>query len=108
MHNVHANTVRRAKSRPILTSMPGNIDAVTRPTQLDRLELESLAAALALLSEEHREVILLVGLEEMTYAEAATVLGIPVGTVMSRLSRARARLRKLMTAREAGTVSTLT
>ena len=108
MHNVHANTVRRAKSRPILTAMPDNLDAVTRPTQHDRLELEALAESLDLLTDEHREVILLVGLEEMSYAETAGVHDIPVGTVMSRLSRARIRLKELMQAHEAGTITRLT
>ena len=46
------------------------------------------------LSVVHRQVILLVGLEGMTYAEAAGVLEVPVGTVMSRLSRAREDLRR--------------
>ena len=58
-----------------------------------RLDLE---AALAELPAPLREVILLVCLEELSYAEAAQVLGTPVGTVMSRLSRARERLRALM------------
>ena len=107
MHNVNANTVRRAKARPVLTAMPENLDAVTRATQHDRLELKALAESLDLLTDEHREVILLVGLEEMSYAETAGVLDIPVGTVMSRLSRARNRLKELMQAREAGTISRL-
>ncbi len=52
--------------------------------------------ALAALPVEQRAVILLVGLEDLSYREAAEVLGIPVGTVMSRLSRGRVRLRELM------------
>lgn len=52
-----------------------------------------LLAALRKLGHEHREVVLLVGVEQLTYAEAAEVLRVPVGTVMSRLSRARAALR---------------
>jgi RNA polymerase sigma-70 factor (ECF subfamily) len=48
------------------------------------------------LPSEYREVILLIGLEQMSYEEVAQVLGIPLGTVMSRLSRGRERLRKLM------------
>jgi RNA polymerase sigma-70 factor (ECF subfamily) len=107
MHNVHANTVRRARSRPQTTMLPENLDVVVPPSQEDRIELRSLADALAMLSDEHREILLLVGLEELSYAEAGKVLGIPVGTVMSRLSRARARLRELMAARDSGTVSML-
>ena len=48
------------------------------------------------LPAEQRVVLLLLALEDMAYADAARVLQIPVGTVMSRLSRARARLRELM------------
>jgi RNA polymerase sigma-70 factor (ECF subfamily) len=52
--------------------------------------------ALAALPVDQRAVVLLVGLEDLSYREAAEVLGIPVGTVMSRLARGRARLRDLM------------
>lgn len=52
-----------------------------------------LMAALHRLSAEHREVLLLVGVEQFSYAEAAEVLHVPVGTVMSRLSRARGAMR---------------
>ncbi|MBV9825800.1 MAG: RNA polymerase sigma factor [Alphaproteobacteria bacterium] len=48
------------------------------------------------LAEETRKVVLLVGLEGLPYEEAATVLGIPVGTVRSRLSRGRNMLRVLL------------
>ena len=59
----------------------------------DRLELRDLERALQRLAAEQREVLLLVGVEEFSYQEAAAVLGVPLGTVMSRLSRARERLR---------------
>jgi RNA polymerase sigma-70 factor (ECF subfamily) len=48
------------------------------------------------LSEEHREVLLLVAIEGLPYEEAASVLEVPVGTVRSRLSRARQALRKAL------------
>ena len=58
-----------------------------------------LQAALDLLPVEQKEVLLLVALEDMAYADVATALGIPIGTVMSRLSRGRERLRALMEGR---------
>ena len=55
-----------------------------------------LMAALGRLSLDHREPLLLVSVEQLTYAECAEVLGIPIGTVMSRVSRARTALRELL------------
>jgi RNA polymerase sigma-70 factor (ECF subfamily) len=57
-----------------------------------RLTLKSVAEAIDGLSEEQREVLLLVCVEELAYKEAADVLGVPIGTVMSRLARARRNL----------------
>jgi RNA polymerase sigma-70 factor (ECF subfamily) len=67
-----------------------------RATQSDDLELRDLDRALGRLTPEQREVLLLVGLEDLSYEEAAKVIGSPVGTVMSRLSRGRERLRALL------------
>lgn len=63
---------------------------------MDVLQLRDLEAALGMLAPEQRQVILLVGLEGMSYEEVAAILGIPIGTVRSRLSRGRDQLRKLM------------
>jgi RNA polymerase sigma-70 factor (ECF subfamily) len=57
-----------------------------------RLTLKSTAEAIGDLVEEQREVLLLVCVEELSYREAAEVLGVPIGTVMSRLARARRNL----------------
>ena len=65
--------------------------AAVGPRQEDALEFRGLARALAKLPDEQRQVILLVGLEEMSYAEAAGVLGLPIGTVLSPLSPCRRR-----------------
>jgi RNA polymerase sigma-70 factor, ECF subfamily len=65
-------------------------------TQGASLEIRDLERSLALLPAEQRDVLLLVALEDMSYAEVASVLGIPIGTVMSRLSRAREKLRAMM------------
>ena len=60
------------------------------------MKLRDLERALDKLPVEQREVILLVGLEGMVYEEVAELLGVPVGTVRSRLSRGRDALRRLM------------
>jgi len=66
------------------------------PHQGKSLELRDLERAMTKLPEEQRSVILLVGLEGMRYEEVAEVLGVPVGTIRSRLSRGRDSLRRLM------------
>ena len=66
----------------------------TRGNQQDRVELLELLAQVGRLPAEQREVLLLAAVEEMKYEEIAAVLDIPVGTVMSRLSRAREKLRR--------------
>ena len=68
----------------------------TRPAQEAELEAKDLMAALGQLSEEQRSLLLLVGVEDLSYQQAANILGLPLGTVMSRLSRARARLRSIV------------
>jgi RNA polymerase sigma-70 factor (ECF subfamily) len=60
------------------------------------LAIRDMERALGQLSGEQRAVVLLVGVEGLTYAETASVLEVPVGTVMSRLARGRERLRVLM------------
>jgi hypothetical protein len=69
------------------------------------LSLRDLDLALARISEEQRQVILLVGLEGASYGEAASILDVPIGTIRSRLSRGRESLRTLMDRRE-GTEAT--
>jgi len=101
MHNVYVNHVRANQSSVVTTMDEEIVLPSTRATQGDRLEVMDLQAALSRLPEEQREILLLVGLEQLTYEEAARVLGIPIGTVMSRLSRARERLRGVMS--ESGT-----
>jgi RNA polymerase sigma-70 factor (ECF subfamily) len=55
---------------------------------------DEVSAALARLPEEFRRVLVLVDLEEQSYRDAATILGCPIGTVMSRLHRARAAMKR--------------
>lgn len=71
-------------------------EAVERSAPTDLALQLDLRRALAQLSAEHRAVLVLVALEQMSYKEAAVVLGVPVGTVMSRLARAREQVRLLL------------
>lgn len=96
MHNVFVNQVRSSLSGMTMALDDETVLPSMRATQSDRLEVRDLQQALLRVPEEQREVLLLVGIEQMTYEEAAGVLGIPIGTVMSRLSRARERLRALL------------
>jgi RNA polymerase sigma-70 factor (ECF subfamily) len=61
---------------------------------LDKLAATEVVSAIEKLPELHREVVLLVDVEGMSYKDAAQVLGVPIGTVMSRLHRARQQLQK--------------
>lgn len=95
MHNVRIDQVRRGA----LSTVPLD-DDTPMPAMAERatagIALREMDAALRLLGEEQRAILLMVGLEEMRYEEVAQALGIPIGTVMSRLARAREKLRILM------------
>lgn len=101
MHNLHVNQLRSSgalSAQPILVSLDDVVaDATACPADPadDRLDLQN---CLLQLPTEQREVLLLISVEGLEYAETAQVLGVPIGTVMSRLHRARARMRELMTA----------
>lgn len=99
MHNLFANSVRTARRQA-----PGStvdIDDVAHelaaPEADPGIALD-LQRCLLRLPPEQRAVLLLVSLEDMSYAQVAKIIGIPVGTVMSRLSRARSRLQELLEA----------
>jgi RNA polymerase sigma-70 factor, ECF subfamily len=97
MHHQYVNTVRR-EARETATvdieHISSTLVATTDPTA--RRQLVELDRALARLPAEQREILLLVGLEGMDYESVAKILGVPIGTVRSRLSRGRERLRELM------------
>ena len=97
LHNQHVNRVRRSVREGIAVNAsetePGLIASAS---QYSRSELRDLERALARLPEEQRQVVLLVGLEGLRYETVAEIMGVPVGTVRSRLSRGREALRQLM------------
>lgn len=101
MHNIHISNARRSNAGPRLLRTEDLEDAqqlvsATKSTHEGADNLRDLEAALASLSDEQREIIHLIGAEELSYGEVARVLDIPIGTVMSRLHRAREQLRAAM------------
>jgi RNA polymerase sigma-70 factor (ECF subfamily) len=98
MHNLYIDQFRK-KSLPTETIDENTPTQSVEGSQTIVLEIRDMEAALRLLPPDQREILLLVGLEEMTYDEIASNLRIPVGTVMSRLYRARERLRAVMEGR---------
>jgi len=96
MHNLFVNQARsRARHQHEALETEPAADAL-RGRDPEWLELRDMASALARVPDEQRAVLLLVGVEQFTYEEAARILDIPIGTVMSRLSRGRERLRVLL------------
>jgi RNA polymerase sigma-70 factor (ECF subfamily) len=97
MHNTFVNGVRSpsATRRSGADAAP---EPVARDSAHDGLAARDIERALAVLPPEQREVVLLIGLEELSYAAAAQVIGAPLGTVMSRLARGRERLRSALDA----------
>jgi len=94
MHNVFVNQL---KSRKI--GLDVEIDEETLAARIPSVtgtDVMDLQRALQGIAAEQREVVLLIALEDMSYADVSRALGIPIGTVMSRLSRGRERLRRIM------------
>jgi RNA polymerase sigma-70 factor, ECF subfamily len=97
MHNQHVNNARRnvrEDNSLDVDTVAAHLVAVTDPTA--SRQLRELDEAIGKLAMEQRQVILLIGLEGMSYEETATILDVPIGTVRSRLSRGREALRRLM------------
>jgi RNA polymerase sigma factor (sigma-70 family) len=93
-HNLFASQMRRRKTH-ITGQSIGEVDEITfglDPVQDLHLEADDLLRAVDNLPEVQRSVLLLVTVEDLSYAQVAEVLNIPLGTVMSRLARARDRL----------------
>ena len=97
LHNQHVNDVRRSVREGVNVAVEEMAPVLTvQSNAIAALQLRDLERAIGQLPQEQRQVILLVGLEGMRYEEVAAILGVPVGTVRSRLSRGRDQLRRLM------------
>jgi RNA polymerase sigma-70 factor (ECF subfamily) len=101
MHNVHANQYTLRQREYAMASLDADEgpaagwEIPVRATQADRVELTEVFVQIGRLPVEQREVLILAAIEELRYEEIGEVLGIPIGTVMSRLSRARDKLRRM-------------
>jgi RNA polymerase sigma-70 factor (ECF subfamily) len=92
LRNLWIDQQRRKGRERIVDEHDGEIEAVGedgRRTTESRLELAHVRATIATLPAQQREALILVCIEDLSYREAAAVLDVPVGTVMSRLARAR-------------------
>lgn len=94
MHNLYVNQLKRSVNGPQFVNLgekepPTSTSSAAEDSRL----LQELHRTLSALLPDQREILLLIGLEGLSYQEVATILGIPEGTVMSRLSRARKELR---------------
>lgn len=93
----HYYSEMRKRGREVADPDGVHTERLTEPgRQLSHLEMRDFLAALQMLPEDQREALILIGVSAFSYEEAAEVLGVRVGTVKSRVSRARARLEDLM------------
>ena len=98
LHHLHVNTVRKAARIGEVIPIEDAVNLGREPSQTTVIELNELKRAMMRLPEEQRAALLLIGLEGMHYGEVAAIVEVPVGTVRSRLSRARAALREMLDA----------
>ena len=110
MHNVHVNQFSMRQREYAQTSLdaddgpPAGWELAVRATQADRVELSEVLVQIGRLPVEQREVLMLAAVEELRYEEIGVVLGVPIGTVMSRLSRAREKLRRMTAEKPSSTL----
>ena len=102
MHNIHVNQLVLVRREAMNVSLDADTGCAAgwqfpvRANQIERVEIKELVAQIGRLPVDQREVLLLAAVEELRYEEIATVLSIPIGTVMSRLSRARDKLKRMI------------
>lgn len=96
LHNQFLNDLRRRRNRQADRHDPLDMDIPDLRTQADQVYLRQVLRAVGRLEPDRRAVLTLVAVEGFSYEAVAGILGIPIGTVMSRLSRARADLRTLL------------
>ncbi len=97
LRNTYRDGLRRAQVRPrAADSLAATAPAAAAPEAQGRIELDEAVRILETLPYDQQQVLLLVAIEGMSYQEAAQMLDVPIGTVMSRLGRGREALRKAL------------
>jgi RNA polymerase sigma factor (sigma-70 family) len=94
--NLHVSALRQDRRRGPHVELDEGTTPGAAATQEHGSEVQDILSALDQLPEEQKSLLLLVGVEDLSYDDAAKVMGVPIGTVMSRLSRGRQRLRALL------------
>ncbi len=99
MHNAHVSAGRKTRRHKAYAEKQALEEPPAQPaSQVQRLEVKATLAALQRLPEHQREAVALIAFEDMSYVDAAKVVGVPLGTFMSRISRGREALRRLLDA----------
>lgn len=97
MHNLFVDQLRRAKRHAqAVTTISETIDAIATSPQADRLISVDVFSALQQINPERRAALVLVAVEGLSYADATKALGIPAGTLTSRIARGREELRSIL------------
>jgi len=96
LHNLSMTRLQMRSRQSRALPIEEGRDFVHPPLQENNLHAQDIIKALSRLSDDHKTLLLLVAVEDFSYEEAAQILNIPIGTVMSRLSRARSRLHKIL------------
>ena len=96
LHNVRNDMLKKRARGGTQVPVEDTTLVSGQASQADRIACSQVIQAMQQLSEEHRQILLLVGVEGMSYRDAAEILDLPIGTVMSRLSRGRAALREVL------------
>jgi len=97
VHNLYLDEIRRRRVRGVVVDMADMANDLALSTApASHSGMAELTRAMATLSVEHRQILVLAGVEELSYREIADELSIPLGTVMSRLARARGALRSAL------------
>lgn len=100
MHNLFVSRMRQVKRKAAWLVRDNDAEASVPAPQSSALEMKDVLRGLATLPDDQRQVILLVSVEGFSYGEVGKIVGVPIGTVMSRLSRGRDRLNEFMEGRQ--------